>query len=139
MGNSLGTAIYEFIHGKDYPWPPEKFNKKPQEKPKELVPEEGGGLYGGAARVLDRRGKQIDDETNKTESQKKEYAEGGYTGDAPPEAPAGTVHGQEYVIPAEVVNYLGRKYFDDLVAKASAAAQGATNPFTQFNNDLDGD
>lgn len=44
------------------------------------------------------------------------FANGGYTGDGNPNDIAGFIHRKEYAIPANVVSYYGRDYFDRIVS-----------------------
>lgn len=119
--------------------PEEAAKKRMQDSP--VGP--GGGLVGEAQKAIGGRKQQLDEaerkatEGEKPQEKKPGYKEGGFTGNASPTEPAGTVHGQEYVIPADVVSYLGTRYLDKLVQQAQAQMGQGQNQISQFNASLD--
>jgi len=117
--------------------PEEAAKKRTQGAPAGL----GGGLAGEAQKAVGGRKQKLDEAEQQAvdgeEKKKPGYKEGGYTGDVPPSEPAGTVHGQEYVIPADVTAFLGTRYLDKLVQSAQAQMGQEQNPIAQFDASFD--
>ena len=117
--------------------PEEAAKKRAQGAPAGL----GGGLAGEAQKAVGGRKQKIDEAEERAvqgnEQKKPSYKDGGYTGNTPPSEPAGTVHGQEYVIPADVVAFLGTRFLDKLVQDAQAQMGQEQNPISQFDATLD--
>ena len=147
MAGSFGTRIYDFIHGENYPLESkeETARRKKAEKassakvPPEAAPTPEPGTIAGAQKSLGGRAEQLRRQEEDALGNLPGRKSGGFTGDLPVDEPAAVAHGQEYVIPADVVSFLGTRYFDRLIEQARQQMGQGTNPITNFDASLDED
>lgn len=139
MAGSMGTKLYDFIHGENYPLETkeETARRKKQEAAAAKSPPAPGTVQ-GAQQTLGGRKSRIDAEVDKAVGDGLPGKQaGGFTGNVPVDAPAAVAHGQEYVIPADVVNFLGSRYFDRILEQARQQMGQGSNPIMQFDASLD--